>query len=491
MDLALRPYQAAAFDQARELIRHGKRRILIVAPTGSGKTVLATALMEMTVAKGNRATFVVDRLSLIDQTSEMFDRYGIDHGVVQSQHPRFRMYEPVQVCSVQTLAKRGWPISQVDVFDEAHVLHACHKRRMQDPNALVIGLTATPFTRGLARHFDAVINVTTTRKLIEEGWLSKYRIFSCAEPDMTGARVKSTGEWNERDASDRAQKIVGDVVGEYLNHGDGRKFICSAVDTGHVEELARQFREAGIEVATYTYRDRDQDRADTVREFRKPDSGIRGLVTVTAASRGFDVPDVSCIIMARPLRKSLAEHIQLFGRGLRIADGKENCLVLDHAGNCARFFDACETFFDVGQSELDDGKKLERKAPAKKEREPVKCPQCRALHAPQPQCPCCGHKYPRRAAIQHVDGALFELDGGKRNRADDWPEKVRWAAMLRGYAREHGYADGWMAHKYRERFGVWPNDPRVNRPDPVTPDAEVSRWVRSRMIAYAKQRAVA
>ena len=491
MLLDLRPYQQNAFDQARDLIKQGKRRVLIVAPTGSGKTVLATALMEMTVAKGNRATFVVDRLSLINQTSEMFDSYGICHGVVQSQHPRFRLYEKVQVCSVQTLAKRGWPESQVDVFDEAHVLHACHKRRMADGESIVIGLTATPFTRGLAKYFDAVINVTTTRKLIDEGWLSKYRIFSCAEPDMAGVRVKSTGEWDDHDASDRAQKIVGDVVGEYLNHGDGRKFICSAVDTKHVDELARQFREAGIEVATYTYLDGDDDRDRTVREFRKPDSGIRGLVTVTAASRGFDVPDVSCIIMARPLRKSLAEHIQLFGRGLRIAEGKDDCLVLDHAGNCARFYDACETFFDAGQSELDDGSKRTRKAAEKKPREPVKCPQCRALHAPAPKCPCCGHEYPRKAAIQHVDGALFELDGSKRNRADDWPDKVRWAAMLKGYARDHGYADGWFAHKYRERYAVWPNDPRVRGVEPMTPDSQVSGWVRSRMIAYAKRKAEA
>lgn len=490
MQLDLRPYQSAAFDQARELIRRGKRRILIVAPTGAGKTVIASALLEMAASKGNRATVVMDRLSLIGQTSEMLDRYGIAHGVIQSQHPRFRMYEPVQVCSVQTLAKRGWPDSQVDVFDEAHVLHACHKHRMAS-DSIIIGLTATPFTRGLGRYFDAVINVTTTRTLINEGWLSKYRIFSCAEPDMTGARVKSGGEWNDTDASDRAVKIVGDVVGEYTTHGNGRKFICSAVDTRHVDELARQFRDAGINVATYTYQDRDQDRAETVREFRKPDSDIRGLITVTAASRGFDVPDVSCIIMARPLRKSLAEHIQLFGRGLRIADGKDDCLVLDHTGNCARFYDACETFFDQGQSELDDGKKRERKQVTKKERESVKCPQCRALHNPSPVCPCCGHQYPRKQAIQHVGGELFELDGNKRNHADAWPEKVRWMRSLTGYANERGYAQGWAAHKYRERYGVWPNDPRVHGVEPKQPDGDVLRWIRSRMIAYAKRRSAA
>lgn len=488
MKLDLRPYQQHAFDQARELIRQGKRHILIVAPTGAGKTVIASALLEMTAAKGNRATIVMDRLSLIGQTSEMLDRYGIDHGVVQAQHPRFRLYEPVQVCSVQTLSKRGWPESQVDVFDEAHVLHACHKRRMVE-DSIVIGLTATPFTRGLGKYFDAVINVTTTRQLINEGWLSRYRIFSCAEPDMAGVKVKSTGEWDDHETSDRASRIVGDVVQEYTTHGDGRKFICSAVDTRHVEELARQFRDSGIEVATYTYHDTDKARDATVREFRKPDSGIRGLITVTAASRGFDVPDVSCIIIARPLRKSLAEHIQLFGRGLRIAEGKTDCLVLDHAGNCARFYDACETFFDEGQSELDDGSKRERKKVEKKPREPVKCPQCRALHSPAPACPCCGHQYPRKQAVEHVGGELFELDGNKRNRADAWPDKVRWMRSLVGIANERGYAHGWAAHKYRERYGVWPNDPRVHGVEPKQPDTDVLNWVRSRQIAYAKRRA--
>lgn len=490
MRLELRPYQSAAFEQARELIRQGKRRILIVAPTGSGKTVLASALMELTVSKGNRATFVVDRLSLIEQTSQMFDRYGIDHGVVQSKHPRFRLYEPVQVCSVQTLARRGWPESSVDVFDEAHVLHACHKRRLAETGGVVIGLTATPFTKGLSKYFDATINVTTTRALIRDGFLSPYRIFACVEPDMAGVKVKSTGEWDDAESSSRARKIVGDVVKEYITHGESRKFICSAADTTHVEELAAQFRDAGITVATYTYRDRDHDRAETVAEFRKPDSSIRGLITVTAASRGFDVPDVSCIIMARPLRKSLAEHVQLLGRGLRSFDGKRDCIVLDHAGNCQRFFDRCEAFFDDGADALDEGAQHVRKKPdAKKSREPVKCPVCRCVHQAAPSCPNCGHEYPRRSTIEHVAGEMFELVGGTKHNHDEWPEKIRWARSLAGYAQAHGYQPGWAAHKYRERFGVWPNDPRVHNAQPLEPEADVRSWIRSRFIAYSKRRA--
>lgn len=487
MRVTLRDYQSAAFDKAREHIRAGARAILINAPTGSGKTVLASALMEMAQNKGNRVNFVVDRLSLIQQTSDTFDRYGLEHGVIQSQHPRYRPSQLGQVCSIQTISRRGWPESNLDIFDEAHVLHAAHKARLHEKKTIVIGLTATPFTRGLGKWFDAVVNVTTTRKLIEDGWLAPYRIYSCAEPDMSGVTVKSTGEWDEKESSKKALEVVGDVVKEYQTHGDGRKFICSAVDTAHVEELARQFLAAGINVATYTYKDSEDDRADVTAEFRKPDSNIRGLITVTAASRGFDVPDVSCVIMARPLRKSLAEHIQLFGRGLRIAPGKTDCLVLDHSGNAARFFGDCEEFFDNGIDELDDGKQREKKKAEKKEAEPVKCPSCRALHKPAPSCPVCGHEYPRRQTVQHVPGSLRELIAGGHHRELTrmlWPEVMAYCLER----REGEAARRQALAIYKELTGDWPRAKWETTTPAEAVSQETRNRIRAQQIRYAKGR---
>jgi superfamily II DNA or RNA helicase len=487
MKIVLRDYQTRAFDQARDAVRQGHKRILIVAPTGSGKTVIASALMEMVKTKGNRASFVVDRLSLIQQTSDTFDRYGLDHGVIQGGHIRFRPGMPLQLCSVQTLGRRRWPETHVDVFDEAHVLHQTHKARMDERQSIVIGLTATPFTRGLGKWFDVVINVTTTRKLIEAGWLAPYRVFSCVEPDMSGVAVKSTGEWDDKQASGKALEVVGDVVAEYLQHGEDRKFICSGVDTAHVDELARQFLAAGINVATYTYKDDVEDRADVTVEFRKPDSKIRGLITVTAASRGFDIPDVSCIIMARPLRKSLAEHIQLFGRGLRIADGKKDCVILCHSGNMARFWQETEEFFDVGLAELDDGKKKEKKAEKKAEAEPVKCPQCRTLHKPMPFCPVCGHEYERKSAVQHVPGTLKELvaTGDQQIlRRKLWPEIV-------GYVLESTQDVERAQRKaqaiYREITGDFARA-RVETTTPAEPSIELRRKIKANTIRWAKAR---
>jgi len=484
MRVSLRDYQQAAFDQARDAIRAGSRSILISAPTGAGKTVLASALMEMVDAKGNRANFVVDRLSLISQTSDTFDRYGLNHGVIQSDHPRWMPSLPIQVCSVQTLARRRWPESAVDVIDECHVVHKTVKERIESKQTIVVGLTATPFTKGLGKYYDAVINVTTTRALIDAGWLSPYRVFSCAEPDMSGVKVKSSGEWDEKETSGKALEVVGDVVQEYLKHGESRKFICSAVDTAHVEELQRQFLAAGINVATYTYKDNDEDRADTTAEFRKPDSSIRGLITVTAASRGFDVPSVSCVIMARPLRKSLAEHIQLFGRGLRIADGKHDCLVLDHSGNMVRFWQDCEHFFDFGVAELDDGKKKEKKAAEKKEAEPVKCPHCRAVHKPAPVCPVCGHEYPKRQTVQHVPGTLKELIAGGHHREltkELWPQVVAFVLER----REGDSARRQALAIFKDMTGEFPKM-KWELTQPVEPSMEVRNRIRSQQIRFAK-----
>lgn len=487
-------YQVPAVEAVRQALREGARSVLINAPTGSGKTVMASALMELTMNKGRRANFVVDRLSLIQQTSDTFDRYGLEHGVIQSTHPRYRPSLPIQLCSVQTLSRRGWPEADLDMIDEAHVLHETVKQRIASKQTIVIGLTATPFTKGLAQHFDRVVNVTTTRWLIDNRWLVPYRMFSCAEPDMEGVRVKSTGEWDDTEASKRALQVVGDVVQEYLKHGDNRKFICSAVDTAHVEELARQFLAAGINVATYTYKDRDEDRAETVAEFRRPESTIKGLITVTAASRGFDVPDVGAIIMARPLRKSLAEHIQLLGRGLRISPdtAKTDCVVLDHSGNCARFFNECEDFFDNGLDELDDGKPKPKKTAEKPESEPVKCPTCRVVHKPAPFCPACGHEYPKKRAVEHVPGSLKELlaGGAKYQRElarDIFPQIAAYTKRLR--------ADDEQARRmaqaiFKDMTGefarvTWDNV------KPVEPTPEVLARIRSQQIKFAKRRQAA
>lgn len=487
--LDLRDYQVETVERIRELIRQGKKNILVVSPTGSGKTVIATHMVGETSRRGNRAVFVVDRLSLIEQTSRTFYAEDIQHGVIQADHPQYKPWELVQVCSQQTLARRKWPDASVIFVDEAHTVTKTVKHRIYPRDTVAIGLTATPFTKGLGQIYDAVVNVTTTNKLIADGHLANYRIFAPSEPDMTGVKVVA-GEWEEKEAASKAMEVVGDCVAEYLKRGEGRKFICSAVNVDHVMELQRQFMAAGIVCATYTYKDLADDRADIVREFRKADSNIRGLITVTAASKGFDVPDIGVVIMARPLRKSLAEHIQFFGRGLRTADGKSECLVLDHSGNCKRFWDEWNDFFETGAVELDDGKKKEKEKKKKepKEREMAVCPSCSHVHMALPHCPACGHEYPLRGAVQHVAGTLSELVASHNRAAMTtqlWPQICYHARTKR--------ADAEAARKmalalFKNMTGVWPtHDFHSTEPKPLT--KEVSNKIKSMQIAWAKGRA--
>jgi superfamily II DNA or RNA helicase len=481
----LRDYQHDALDRVRQCIREGKKNILLCAPTGSGKTLMSAYMIAESTNKSKRSAFVVDRISLIEQTSSTFDSLSIDHGVMQANHWRYRPSRYAQICSAQTLARRNWPDSDLIVVDECHTVSEVIKKRISPRDTVAIGLTATPFTKGLGKLYDAMVNVTTTNRLIEQGYLSKYRIFAASEPNMEGVKIIA-GEWEEKETSKRAMEVVGDCVAEYLKHGNGKKFICSAVDTAHVEELYRQFMAAGIICATYTYLVKDEERAEIVKEFRKPDSYIRGLITVTAASKGFDVPDIGVVIMARPLRKSLAEHIQFFGRGLRAHPNKEECIVLDHSGNSARFWDEWNDFFECGIQELDDGRKKEKK---KKERnledEMRKCPQCKHLHKPMPFCPHCGHEYPRREAIKHVAGTLTEMvaSGDRQGLSKTlWPQIVSYAIAKRGVdesARKLALA------VYRKITNQWPSgDFYQTSPADIQP--EVANKIRSINIAYAK-----
>lgn len=267
--------------------------------TVTHNTIASLMLIAESLKKGKRATFVCDRITLINQASENADAYGMQcHGIVQAEHWRRDNSLPFQIASIQTIQARGyWPDSDLVVIDEAHNLHKAHKEFLESGRAPVIGLTATPCTKGLGKYFTNVVNAATMHELTDSGVLVPMKILSCKAPDMKGAEVSNTGEWTNRAASEREAKIIGDVVAEWITHGENRKTIAFGADIAYCTQLVQRFNQAGVNAAAYTSETSDAECKELLEEFRKPDSCIRILVSVEKLAKGFDCFDAETEIL--------------------------------------------------------------------------------------------------------------------------------------------------------------------------------------------------
>ena len=485
----LRPHQERALEGLRRSYAAGRRRPMVHLPTGAGKTRLAAEIIRGALGKGKRVAFVVPALSLIDQTVAAFEAEGIHCvGVMQGIHERTDGEQPVQVCSVQTVARRKRPAVDLILVDEAHQLHRENFRWMKDcPAILFVGLSATPWARGLGKYYDDLIVEATTADLIREGYLSPFVAFAPSEPDLAGVRTVA-GDFHETQLAEAVDqpKLVGDVIETWLKRGENRPTLCYGVNRAHAEHLQQRFVEVGVAAE---YIDCFTDRLDRERIFDRFRAGeTRVICNVATLAVGLDLPMTSCIIDARPT-KSEIRFVQTIGRGLRTAPAKQNCLILDHAGNHLRL----GMVTDIGRDHLDDGR--ERKNAGQRARErgeplPKLCEECRAVVPRTAKaCSCCGAPIHARTEVGSVDGELVELRSRKSGvREATFDEKAAFFGELKGYATVRGYSDGWAAHKYREQFGVWPNDPRIRCATASPPSLKTKNWIVSRQIAFAKGR---
>ncbi len=326
-----RPFQEEAHEALRQGARNGHRCQMLMAPTGSGKTFLGLRAIHEALQKGKRAIFICDRRTLIEQTSAVADSYGLTaHSVLMADHWRYDPSSPFQIASAQTLARRKWPDVDLIVIDEAHVQMSVWVNKIKDCSAHVIGLSATPFSDGLGKIFSNLVCASSMHALTESGVLVPMRVFSCTKVDMRGAATAG-GEWTDSAASERGMEIIGDVVSEWKKFASDRKTIVFGATIAHCEEMARQFNAVGVMAACFTSDTSEVERAALLGEYRKPDSALRVLLSVSALAKGFDCVDVGCVCDVRPLRKSLSEAIQMWGRGLRSspATGKADCVLRD------------------------------------------------------------------------------------------------------------------------------------------------------------------
>lgn len=487
----LRPFQTAAHEALRQGVREGHRRQLIMAPTGAGKTILAMNVINETLKKGNRAMFVCDRKTLIAQTSNVARELGLGHhGIIQAQNPMFDMSRRFQIASCQTLMRRGWPQDMdVIVVDEAHCLYKTWVDYVTSPDckALVVGLSATPFARGLGKIFSNLINAATMHDLTESGVLVPMRVFSCRKPDMAGAET-SGGEWTDRAAEERELVLVGDVVTEWNRIARGLKTIIFGATIRHCEEIVRQFGQVGVSACAFTADTKDEERADILRGFTS--GAVQVLVSVEALAKGFDVKDVGAICDCRPLRKSLSTAIQMWGRGLRSSPetSKSECILLDFSGNVIRFADDYSDIFHNGLGRLDDGERLDKEVRRDEEKEPRVCPKCG--YTPMGKiCVRCGFKVEPQALIETKPGHLQEVIlGGKRLAANHEDLYNQIATYARRKNKPGGNPQGRAYHLFHEITGIFPpHSYRVERAPEVEPTRATLGKIRSLQIAFARR----
>lgn len=487
-------HQKEALANLRASIGQGVKKIVLQSPTGSGKTTMAASIVEGAQRKGNRLAFVVSSISLVDQTVESFYAEGIRNiGVIQAEHQMTDWSQPVQVCSIDTIRSRGaWPEAPIKVFDECHVLHETHKKWMAEcPNDIFIGLSATPWTKNLGKYFDSLLVVATTQELINKGILSPFKVFATGHPDLTGVKTVA-GDFHEGQLSAAMQEgtLTADIIRTWRERWGQGKTLVFGVDCAHAQALQARFQEAGVTCAYQDAKTPWAERAEIKRAFHS--GAVQAVCNVGTLTTGVDW-DVRCLVLARPTKSEML-YVQIIGRGLRTAPGKEFCTILDHSDTTARL----GFVTDIHHDTLHTGKDVEK--PERKKALPKPCPQCDSmLPRMMGVCQNCGFKLePQLSGLIEQDGELVELtaDGfvkkiqkEKKTRDLSREELARFYGGLRYIALERGYRDGWAAQQYRKKFSVWPAWDLKGAP-PCTPTVEVRQYVRSRQIAWARSKKV-
>lgn len=490
--VTLRPYQAAAIQSLRIALAGGLKRIMLYSPTGSGKTECAMAIVENAVAKGKRVVFLCNRIHLVNQASKRFHRSGIEHGVIQGDNTR-NIHSNVVVASIQTVARRGMPDCDLIVIDEAHAVAGSKDFRsvIIERNAVpTIGLSATPFSKGLGKHytelggalFEAMTVATTIQQLIEEKFLVDCDIYAPSEPDMSGIKQSknSFGEmdWSDTDVGRAVDKpkLIGDIVAHWMKLSRDLPTVCFAANIAHSKHIVESFRAVGVSAEHIDCYTTEEDRLAILGRVESGETTV--ISNVGILTEGWDFPACRTMILARPT-KSLIRYIQMIGRVLRPHETKEKALVLDHSGTVQRLGFPTDDF----DLELDDGKPKESKAVKKEEALPKKCPECHFMKPPKTSvCPQCGFKGRIPNKVETEAGELSLVSKGKKPKKED---KQQVFSELIAIKLQHGYSDGWVSHQYKNYFGVWPVGLERTA---CEPSLEISSWIRSQQIRFAKSK---
>ncbi len=463
--LLLRPNQELLITDCGNAMRD-ERRVVAVAPTGFGKTVVFSEITRRTLARGKRIVLLAHRIEIVEQISRALTSLGVPHSWVAPGRPMFEM--PVMVAMVQSLARRLDRVREPDllVIDEAHHATAGSYKIISDAwsKTYVLGVTATPARtdgRGLGECFGKMVLGPHMRELITRGYLSDYTYLAPPQrADLSGIATRAGDYAKDQMAAAMDQRAVtGDAVAHYAKHLNGRPAIAFCSSVAHAEHVAHQFSEAGWRAASV-----DGSMAPEERRRRLSAIGTGGLNVLTSCdivSEGTDIPAVAGAILLRPTQ-SLIVYLQQVGRVLRVKPDQSKAVILDHVGNVLRHGMPDQP----REWSLDGAARRNRATPVRQ------CPTCYMAFAPVPKCPGCGHVFaaakPRKLASATA-GELAAVDGEQvqQIRLEETAQMMRMAYRSSSYghalglfqqvAQRRGYKPNWATFQmavWRKRHGA-------------------------------------
>jgi DNA repair protein RadD len=402
-------------DVRRAMMRH--KSVLLQSPTGSGKTAMATYMVNAAKDKGNRILFTVPRKDLLEQTSQTFDKMGIAHGYIAAGKP-FNPFAKIYIGMVDTMARRvsSLPDCGLVIADETHFGAGSLDKiisHYKESGAYIVGLSATPWKlsgKGLGCWYDHMVKGKSIEWLIENKRLSDYKYFyGRTKPDLAGVKV-SAGDYARGELAEFMEAqgvIIGDCVNDYISRCMGRLHIVRCASIKHSQMTANSFRNAGI-VAMHVDGDTPMDERKRIfRAYARREINV--LTFCDLLNFGFDLSQASgmdvCIESGSDLRpsKSLAGQMQFWGRMLRYKEYP--AIINDHVNNYIDHGLPCSE----REWSLDDrsqGKKHTERVPPTKQ-----CLNCFHIHSPAPKCPECGNTYEIKSReIEEVAGELKEAN---------------------------------------------------------------------------------
>ena len=479
--MKLRQYQIDGINKLRNELRKGHKSVLLVAATGSGKTVVSSEIMRSAVSRGSNILFLAHRIELITQTCDKLSSFDLQHKIyapekdirmiTQKQVKKYGMsrvdpFAKIAVGTVQTVSRRLDKITEPDliIIDETHLAIANSYQKICNafPRARILGLTATPCRldgRPLGEMFERITVLASPQEIADMGFLVPFRIFSASETVDLSSIKTTMGDYDKKQLAEEMEKprLIGNAVSHYKKLAHGRPTIAFCSSVRHAEQTAAAFRQAGYKAIAVSGESTPEERSGAVEGLATGEYDV--VCNCGLYIEGLDQPCISCVILLNPT-KSLARYLQAVGRGSRPFKNKTDCLVLDHAGNVLRHGFP----YDDREWSLDGAKKKKR---GKKDDEPdvniTTCTECFAIFKKElSHCPACGTPVKKlvRKDITHEDGELIELDPNViklQKKQEQAKAKTKQELIDLATKRGYNYPEKWASHilNSRNSRGKW------------------------------------